>query len=551
MDRKEIVTYCISILFVLTAALLHLLDASGRIHFSIHIVVFCLYSSVIFMWRRNMENRLVRAASIRCFQSISYLLVVYLALRTLKYEILLGNPVAIRYIRYGYYFCTLNIVHLVFLTSLMIAKSEREAINPRWRFLWIPTELFVALILTNEFHGLAFSLTAQGVREYRPIFYAVLVYISILATMTLIFTLKPSFETKEFRMKRFRQILWPIVILILWILYTFLYIFDWKPFRPVKLVFPSTEFNILAVLLFIESLVFTELLPSNRWYERFVTLSALNIGIMDRSGSMMVRPKNGPTVDADLVLEALEHPVAINPDTLIESAAIEGGYSYWFTDLSDFNALKAQLSALNEEMMSENDLLKANNTLREKRTKLEEQEAIRSAIDAKLRPQFRKLGAVIENLPEEEAAFERTLKDACVYNVYIKRYANLYLLSKTKNTLPLAELRLAFSESMDYLRFKGVETALDWDVEDELDAELSLKIYELFEAIVERHIVSLSAIAVHLEKEDGILTWTVKIRAIDAVALGSAFPSMTGLDVTEMRTDTGIKWRFSPKGGAR
>lgn len=551
MDRKETVTYCISILFVLVAALLHLLDASGRIHFSIQIVVFCLYTSVIFMWRRNMENRMVRAASIRCFQSISYLLVLYLALRTLKYEILLENPVAIRYIRYGYYFCTLNIVHLVFTASLMIGKSEREAIDRRWRFLWIPTELFVALILTNKFHGLAFSLTAQGVREYRPIFYAVLVYISILAAMTLMFTLKPSFETEAFRMKKFRQILWPIVILILWILYTFFYIFDWEPFRPIKLVFPSTEFNILAVLLFIESLVFTELLPSNRWYERFATMSALNIGIMDRSGSMMVRPKNGPNVDAALVLRALEHPVAISPDTLIESAAIEGGYSYWFTDLSDFNALKAQLSALNEEMMSENDLLHANNTLREKRAKLEEQEAIRSAIDAKLRPQFQKLGAVIEDLPEEELEFERALKDACVYNVYIKRYANLYLLSKTKSTLPLAELRLAFSESMDYLRLKGVETALDWDVKDELDAALCLEAYELFETIVERHIVGLSAIAVHLEKEDGILTWTVMIRAVQPVSLGDAMPVTTGLTIEETGTDTGMKWQISPKGGAR
>lgn len=551
MDRKEIVTYCFSIFFVFIAALLHLLDASGRIHFSIHILIFCLYASVIFMWRRNMENRLLRAASIRCFRSISYLLVMYLALRTLKYEILLGHPVAIRYIRYGYYFCTLNIVHLVFSTSLMIGKSEQESVNPRWRFLWIPTEFFVALILTNELHGLAFSLTAQGVHEYGPIFYAVLVYISILAAMTLVSTLKPSFETEEFRLKKIRQILWPIVILILWISYTFFYIFDWQPFRLVKLMFASTEFNILAVLLFIESLVFTELLPSNRGYERFVTISALNIGIMDRNGSMMVRPKNGPTVNAALVLKALERPIAMNPDTLMESAAIEGGYSYWFTDLSDFNALKAQLSALNEEMMSENDLLKANNTLREKRAKLEEQGAIRSAIDAKLRPQFQKLGAIIDDLPEEGTAFERALKDACVYNVYIKRYANLYLLSKTKSTLPLAELRLAFSESMDYLRLKGVETALDWDIKDALDAKLSLEVYELFEAILERHMSDLSAVAVHLDKEDGIIRWTAEIRACDAVSLSDAMPDTAGLHVEEMRTDTGMKWRISPKGGAR
>lgn len=54
-----------------------------------------------------------------------------------------------------------------------------------------------------------------------------------------------------------------------------------------------------------------------------------------------------------------------------------------------------------------------------------------------------------------------------------------------------------------------------------------------------------------LEKEDGILTWTVDIRAIDAVSLGDAMPDTAVLDVTEMRTDTGMKWCFSPKGGAR
>lgn len=543
MYRKEILTYCISICFVLTAALLHLFDALGRIRFSVHIVIFCLYTFVIFLWRRNMENRLLRAASIRCFQSISYLLVVYLALRTLKYEILFGHPLAIRYIRYGYYFCTLHIVHLVFSTSLMIAKSEREPVDQRWRFLWIPTELFVVLILTNELHGLAFSLTAHGVHEYGPIFYAVLAYISLLAAMTLIFTLKPSFETKQWK-----PILLPVVILVLWILYTFFYIFDWQPFRIVKLMFASTEFNILAVILFIESLVFTRLLPSNRGYQRFVTMSALNIGIIDQDGTMIIRPKEGPTVDRTLVLRALHEPVALDPNTLLESASIRGGQSFWFTDLTDLNALKAQLSALNEDMMSENDLLKANNKLREERAKLEEQEAIRSAIDAKLRPQFQKLGALIEHLPEEESAFERALKDACVYNAYIKRYANLYLLSKTKPVLPLGELRLAFLESMEYLRLRGVKTELNWNRTGELNAQLSLEIYEFFETVVESCFSDLFSIAVCLERERDKWKWTISIRATRRSSLKGKVSQSGDLEIEEHMTDAGIEWQITAKG---
>lgn len=82
-----------------------------------------------------MENRLLRWSSIRLFQCISVLLMGYLALRTVKYEILLENPLAKAYIRYGYYYFTLNIVHLVFITSLLISKSEQEHLNKRWNLL--------------------------------------------------------------------------------------------------------------------------------------------------------------------------------------------------------------------------------------------------------------------------------------------------------------------------------------------------------------------------------------------------------------------------------
>ena len=129
MYRKDIVTYSLSILFLSIAALLHLLDYLQLLSFSVHILIVCLYTFVILLWRRNMENRILRASSIKIFRSISFLLICYLAMRTLKYEILIGNPIAVQHIRYIYYFFTLHIVHLVFLTSLLISKSERESIN--------------------------------------------------------------------------------------------------------------------------------------------------------------------------------------------------------------------------------------------------------------------------------------------------------------------------------------------------------------------------------------------------------------------------------------
>ena len=548
MYRKEMLSYCLSLLFVFAAIALHFLDAFHGIPFSVHVVIFSLYGFIVFLWCRNMENRLLRTSSIRLFQCISLLLMGYLALRTVKYEILLENPVAKQYIRYGYYCFTLNIVHLVFITSLLIDKSEQERINRRWNLLWIPTELLVLLILTNEFHGLAFSLTDKGAHQYGPVFYLVLLYILLLAIATIIHTLIPSFATKQFR-----PILLPIGILSLWMLYTLLYVFDWKPFYPVRLLVKSAEFNILMVLLFIEALVFMRLLPSNRGYGHFLKMSALNIGIMNAKGETVIAPNKGPAVRRELLIETKEHPVSLDANTLLESAEIQGGRSFWFVDLTDFNALKTRLFALNEDMMSENDLLDADNKLKEKMAKLDEQKQIRSAIDAKLNPQFRRLEEIIAHMPEEEEAFENALKDACIYNVYIKRYSNLFLLAKTKEQLSLAELGLAITESLHYLQLRGVTTDLQWQSNDLVDAAVCLRLYEVFQTILELHFPFLSSLSIALKQQGKCPVWTMALETTKHFSIRDRIAEREDgvvVHMEEQRKGVHSFWRITVEGEA-
>lgn len=545
MYRKEIISYTISTLCVFAAAGLHLLSARQVILFPVHIVIFCLYTLVVCLWRRNMENRMLRAATIAHFRLISYLLVGYLALRTLKYEILLDNPIASQHIRYGYYVFSLNIVQLVFFTALLIAKSERESMNRLWNLLWIPTEILVALIVSNDFHGLAFDLSEQGIHQYGPVFYAVLIYISILAIGTLILTLIPSFASKQFK-----PIFFPVLILLTWVAYTFFYIFDWQPFQQIKLMFTSAEFNILVVILFIESLVFTRLIPSNRGYEQFLKMSTMNIGIMDLAGRIIVEPKEGASVSNTLIREALTQPVPLDENTLLESAEIQGGYSFWFVDLREFNLLKAQLVSLNEDMLSEHDLLMAHNKLAEKMAALEEQEEIRSYIDEKLNKQFHCLENLISTLPTEQKAFEDSLKHACIYNVYIKRYANLFLLSKNHAKLPLAELGLAFAESLDYLGLSGVQTQLDWQSSTSLPASTCLHLYEIFQTILERHFVGLKAVSVHLSQEDQTWLVTIQLEAALAVSVKDLKEEAdNALSLAEDLATSKPTWQISAEGG--
>lgn len=545
MYRKEITTYIFSILFIAMAAAIQLVEARGELPFTGKTLVFFLYALVFLIWAKKMENRVLRADVARRFKLIALLLIGYLATRTVKYEILIPSSTAVRWIRYIYYFFILTTVHLVFFTSLYVGKSERESIDKHWYLFWIPTASLILLILTNDFHGLVFVpyAHASGFRQYGPVYLLINGYILLLAALTLIITSKRSLAEK-----RLRSIAAPVGVLAICFLYTMLYIADWPPFHYVKIAFQSAEFNSLTVILFIESLVFTRLIASNQGYDTFLSLSSLNIGMMDLNGHMVVKPNEGPEVSADAVIQAESHAIAVDENTLLESSPIHGGRCFWFVDLTDFNRLKAKLLSVNEEMLNENDLLKANNKLKEEMAKVEEQEDIRAAINEKLKPQFTQLKAIMADLPEEEEAYEDALKDACLLNVYIKRFSNLFLLARNKKSLPLSEVRLAFAESLDYLRLKGVVTSDTWTVEGEVDAALGLSLYAAFQIILEAHLRSLTALFVHFQERDGNLLLSIYVETEEKISLKREIREVLppkGVSFTEVFEETLCLRRFS------
>lgn len=549
MYRKEIVSYLVSIWLVFLACLLHGLDFFYSISFPVHVMVFVLYSFVIFLWMRNMRNRVLRSAVVLRFKTIGILLIAYLAVRTVKYEIFLENEAAVRFIRYLYFVFPLVLTQLVFLTSLYVGKSERETISKFWNLLWLPTGLLASLIVSNNAHGLVFSLDPElrGLAQYGPVFYFVLVYIGLLALLTLVFTMAYSLKTGQLASA------WlPILIIFIWGFYTFLYMTGWEVFEYFKIFFKSAEFNILMVVLFIESLVFMRLLPSNRGYESFLQLSSLNIGIMDDGGRMVFRPQVYKDLDPALIVQALDGPILVDEDTLLESTRIQGGISFYFIDLGDFNKLKRRLVGMGEDMLNENELLKAKSRLEKNMVRLEEQREIRDHIHRKLEPQFDQLKSILMNLPDEEDLFEIKLKHACFLDVYIKRYANLFLLTKGKQSLDLAELKLAFCESLDYLQLSGVKTGLDWGLDGRFAAQVCLDFYEFFQYALEFYMPGVDSVQVYLGRQDGGLGLRMDIiggQGGSFLADRGCLYVQRGLSVREDILDQGVRLELGLEGG--
>ena len=240
-------------------------------------------------------------------------------------------------------------------------------------------------------------------------------------------------------------------------------------------------------------------------------LSSLQIGLADKNGKIILASEGGPDVSPQMIDWALGTPLFIDEDTLMESAAIQGGKAFWFVDLSDFNALKKHLIELNEEILNENEILKANNALKKNMVQVEEQREIRDHLQRQLKPQFDQLRNILMNLPEDENAFEIKLKHACFIDAYIKRYSNLFLLTKNKKLLDLDELRLAFSESLDYLSLSKVKTSLDWDIAGMYNAGVSLAFYEIFQYALEFYMPGVDSVYVSMKRKIKVPELHIKI----------------------------------------
>lgn len=236
---------------------------------------------------------------------------------------------------------------------------------------------------------------------------------------------------------------------------------------------------------------------------------------MDLNGKIIFSPKMYRDIEPSLIEDALSNPIFIDEDTMLESAKIKGGKSFWFVDFTDFNNLKRKLISISEDMLSENELLKANNILQKNMVKLEEQREIRNHIQMKLKPQFDQLKYILMNLPEDEDLFEIKLKHACFLDVYIKRYSNLFLITKNKNTLDLSELRLAFCESLDYLKLSDVSTYIDWELSGKFDAKYCLNLYEIFQYALEFYMPGIDSLYINLYMDENAPVLSIKIKGAE------------------------------------
>lgn len=450
-----------------------------------NILILLLFVLAVSIWAGQLRRRLLLPEARQYLLAMAVLIVFLLICRTVKYVYLPKGHLSARYAWYLYYVPLTYMVLFQFYAVLYVGKPYGAEPHRARKLLYIPAFLLTAGFMSNDLHQLAFRFP-EGLAQwdnvpyaYGPLYIAELVWVSGLCLATLLIAVVRC-SISEYR----KNIWMPLLPLMAGLLYVSAF-FLW-PGGPLTQLYKITELICFVFPAFAEGLLQAHLFPSNDSYEALWQASDLRCGIMDREGRIIYESeKCVPVTEEEVRLAESREVLLENENLVLRSHKITGGYSFWIKDITEINAANRKLSDLGDVIAEENAMLEGENRLKEKKNRIIQQSRLYREIAQDLSEELKVLSGLLQNPPEEEAAFEKHIKYAAVYNVYIKRRSNLLLLSSEQSTISGTELALAIRESMDYVQLTGCKGLFTCDGSGLFPAEWMLLTYKLFQRVIE------------------------------------------------------------------
>lgn len=467
-----------------------------------------LYLLLFSLWGYSLDRRIIQPQTLHWLRLTAALMLLWLILRTLKYEFVTDLTVA-RYIWYLYYLPMLFIPLLGVYIALSLGKSEKFRLTGRIGALAIIPAVLFLLVITNDLHQqvFAFSSGVPGGPDnysysYGPVYFCYLGWTVTCMFFSLILLLKKS-RVPCSKKKR----LAPFVIGCATVLYGILYLLGLPAVRRW-----FGDMNVMFCLLYAaiyESCIRCRMIPSNTGYVELFEATTLAACIADRSGNIVLRSR---AAGEDMVCPREGVPL-IRPNGIrISSAPISGGYAVWQDNVRPLTELRARLSENKTKINSNKEKLREAYIIQKKLLELTEKNRIYDEMEARYGDQITRVGQLLRQCqgaaPEE---IQSALKRILLLGTYIKRSANLYFLSQEYELLPQQELRLTIDEAVRVITVCGTECSVVYHTTGPMRATEVARLLDLLKVVTEAAIGGLYSLFISVS--DGEMDLSVECAA--------------------------------------
>ena len=441
-----------------------------------------LYLLLFSLWGFSLDRRIIQTQALHCLRLTAALMLLWLILRTLKYEFVTDLTVA-RYIWYLYYLPMLFIPLLGVYIALSLGKSEEFRLTGRIGALAIiPTVLFL-LVITNDLHQqvFAFSSGVPGVPDNYGYSHGIFYFCSMgWMVACMIFSLVLLLKKSRVPCSKKKRLA-PFVIGCATVLYGILYLLG-LPAVSRWLGDMNVTFCLLYAAIY-ESCIRCRMIQSNTGYVELFEATTLAACIADRSGSIVLRSR---AAGEDMVCPREGIPL-IRPNGIrISSAPISGGYAVWQDNVRPLTELRTKLSENKAKIKNNKEKLQEAYLIQKKLNELTEKNRIYDEMEARYGEQIARIGQLLRQCEgAEPAETQSLLKRILLLGTYIKRDANLYFLSLEYELLPQQELRLTVDEAVRVMTVCGTECSVAYHTTKPMLSSEVARLLDLLKTVTE------------------------------------------------------------------
>lgn len=458
-----------------------------------------LYLLLFSLWGFSIDRRIIQTQALHCLRLTAALMLVWLVLRTLKYEVVTDLTVA-RYIWYLYYLPLLFIPLLGVYIALSLGKSDEFRLTGRIGALAIiPSTLFL-LVITNDLHQqmFAFSSGVPGEPDnssytHGPVYFCCLGWMVICLFFSLILLLKKSRVPSGKKKK-----ITPFVIGCATVMYGILYLLGLPAVRRW-----FGDMNVMFCLLYAaiyESCIRCRMIQSNTGYVELFEATTLAACIADRSGNIVLRSH---AADEDMVCPQDGLQIIRSNGIRISSAPISRGYAVWQDNVEPLTELRAKLSENKTKIKNNKEKLLEAYLIQKKLNELTEKNRIYDELETKYGKQIVRIGQLLKQCEgAEPVEIQNLLKRILLLGTYIKRGANLYFLSLEYELLPQQELRLTVDEAVEAMTVCGTECSVVYHTTKPMLSSEVVRLLDLLKLVAETTITGLYSLFISVSDSE-------------------------------------------------
>ena len=458
-----------------------------------------LYIVLLALWGYSIDRRIIQKPVLHCLRLTDALMLLWLILRTLKYEVITDLTVA-RYLWYLYYLPMLFIPLLGVYIAMSLGKSEEYRLSGKTQLLTIIPALLFLCVITNDLHQKVFTFKSgiPGNPGNGPYYHNV-VYFFCLAWMVgcMIFTVVHIFKNSRVSNVGKRRVM-PFVFCCVTILYGVLYLIG---IPQVRYVFGDMNvMNCLMYMAIYESCIHCKMIQSNSGYIELFEATTLAGCIADENGQIVLRSH---AAGEDMICPR-EGQKILTPDGMrISSAPIRGGFVVWSDNVRPLMDLRTRLNENKLEMEKNKKKLQDAYLVQKRLYELTEKNHIYDELEVKFKKQTDQIRQLLEQCKNADPCETRKfLKEILLIGTYIKRSANLYFLSEEYEILPQQELRLTVDEAVRAMTACGTECGVLYRTTRPMRSADVVRLFELLHVVAEKTLGELQSLFISVSDDE-------------------------------------------------